>query len=132
MPLDLGQSLPTVDSTVVQIDVKLEQYDTSIKVWFDPVKYDAKIEFMLGQARSIPAQAINEFITTFVTDWELDFNGERIPPTKQGLDDYRQQLHFLYVLTPIASAILEKLTEGKAPKPNLPTRLPTVRAQQKR
>lgn len=130
MPLDLAQSIPNVDDETIQIDVELPAYGQTIKVWFDPTRYDWRIEHMLNNARSLPANAIKDFVVTFVTDWELDFNGVRIQPTTEDIEAHN--VHFLHVLTPVASAVLEKLTEGKVPKNVSPSRSPTVLPQQKK
>lgn len=130
MPLDLAESMPVGDDSTVCIDVKLPAYDSTIKVWFDPTRYNWQIEKTLSEAKAIPAQAIKDFVVTFVTDWELDYNKERIPPTEEGLRKYN--VHFLNVLTPVANAVLEKLTEGKAQSNALPTRSPTVNQQRKK
>jgi hypothetical protein len=108
MPLDLATS--ALPQQARRVTIHLDAYDEDIWVEYVPGRYNATVEeAMVERFSRTPAKSIRELILTFVTDWDLTFNGAKVPITVEGLE----LVPTMSVQMPIGNGILEDMNEGK-------------------
>jgi hypothetical protein len=108
MPLDLKTS--TLDQETRRLVVHLEAYDEDIWVEYVPGRYNAAVEeAMVERFTKTPAMSIREMILTFVVDWDLEYDGQKIPIDVDGL----KMVPTMEVQIPIGEKIVEDMSEGK-------------------
>lgn len=129
MPLDIGSTLAR-EEDIRRIDVHLPHYEASVWVEYNPSKYDWRLEkLMVLDGERLPATSIREFLRSFIVDWDLTENGVKLDPKN---DDHMAKLDFFFIQTPIAYAILEDISEGKALQNASQSRSPTEKPQQRK
>jgi hypothetical protein len=108
MPLDLATS--ALPQQARRVTIHLDAYDEDVWVEYVPGRYNATVEeAMVERFSRTPAKSIRELILTFVTDWDLTFNGAKVPITVEGLE----LVPTMSVQMPIGNGILEDMNEGK-------------------
>lgn len=123
MPLDVTQiDTSKRERKTITVDCPLVGPDASAVVTYVPGNYNAAIEHRLVEdSGRLPATSIDEFITTFVVDWDLtngiDDDGEPVP---LALDDLGI-LPLQEVKVPIFNAIIEDMNEAAGPKGRAPS-----------
>lgn len=122
MPLDIGKSVNMSEPIRVMVALP-DPWNETIWVDFRPAGYDWEIEnILVNEVKRLPAFAVKEFLLKFVVDWDITLNGKKVSVDGEGI----KLLDLFTIQMPIAEAIVDSISEGKALKTASPSHLRTV------
>lgn len=129
MPLDLSAHVSKTSATrTIQVPLTEYEGDPVVEVSYDPTLYNAEIEASLTRGfDEQPAIVTQDVLLTFVTSWDMVWEGEPIPVSEEGL----QKLHLFKIQVPIMNAMMEDMGEmGKSLRSGSPKSSSTGRTRQ--